>query len=54
MDSSDAVPSPTNLRILSLLPATTEIIGSLGLGEYLVGVTHECDVLGDLDGWCLY
>lgn len=50
MDSSDAVPSPTNLRILSLLPATTEIIGSLGLGEYLVGVTHECDVLGDLDG----
>jgi iron complex transport system substrate-binding protein len=31
------------LRILSLLPAATEIIYLLGLEKYLVGVSHECD-----------
>ena len=31
------------LRIVSLLPSATEIICELGLGDYLVGVTHECD-----------
>jgi iron complex transport system substrate-binding protein len=30
-------------RIVSLLPSATEIIYALGLGEQLVGVTHECD-----------
>src|SRR6266481_1233742 len=30
-------------RIVSLLPAATEIVGSLGLMEQLVGVSHECD-----------
>jgi iron complex transport system substrate-binding protein len=30
-------------RILSLLPSATEMICALGLGEQLVGVTHECD-----------
>jgi iron complex transport system substrate-binding protein len=31
------------MRIVSLLPSATEIICSLGLGDQLVGVTHECD-----------
>ena len=30
-------------RLLSLLPSATEIIYSLGLGEHLVGRSHECD-----------
>ncbi len=30
-------------RIVSLLPSATEIVYALGLGERLVGVTHECD-----------
>jgi iron complex transport system substrate-binding protein len=31
------------VRIVSLLPSATEIVCELGLGEDLVGVTHECD-----------
>lgn len=31
------------MRIVSLLPSTTEIVHALGLGEYLVGRSHECD-----------
>lgn len=31
------------MRILSLVPAATEILFSLGLGDRVVGVTHECD-----------
>ncbi|MBX9653667.1 cobalamin-binding protein [bacterium] len=31
------------MRIVSLLPSATEIICEIGLGESLVGVTHECD-----------
>lgn len=30
-------------RIVSLLPSATEILYALGLGDNLVGVTHECD-----------
>jgi iron complex transport system substrate-binding protein len=30
-------------RIVSFLPSATEMIYALGLGESLVGVTHECD-----------
>jgi len=31
------------MRIVSLLPSATEIVCELGLGDRLVGVTHECD-----------
>ncbi len=31
------------MRIVSLLPSATEIVCQLGLGDQLVGVTHECD-----------
>jgi iron complex transport system substrate-binding protein len=31
------------MRICSLLPAATEIAFALGVGDALVGVTHECD-----------
>jgi iron complex transport system substrate-binding protein len=31
------------MRICSFLPSATEIVYALGLGENLVGVTHECD-----------
>ncbi len=31
------------MRICSFLPSTTEIVYALGLGDNLVGVTHECD-----------
>lgn len=31
------------MRIVSLLPSTTEIVCALGLSDALVGITHECD-----------
>ena len=31
------------MRVVSLLPAATEIVGALGLLDDLVGVSHECD-----------
>src|SRR2546430_2112038 len=31
------------MRIVSLLPSATEIVYALGLGDHLLGVTHECD-----------
>src|SRR5215475_9215172 len=31
------------MRIVSLLPSATEILFALGLGDQVVGVTHECD-----------
>ena len=33
----------SDLRIVSLLPSATEIVCALGLQQYLVGVSHECD-----------
>lgn len=35
-------------RIVSLLPAATEILTVLGLRDRLVGVTHECDYPADV------
>lgn len=31
------------MRIVSLVPSATEILFALGLGDCVVGVTHECD-----------
>ena len=31
------------MRVLSLLPAATDVVVALGRAEWLVGVTHECD-----------
>ena len=31
------------MRIVSLLPSATEMLYALGLGDELVGITHECD-----------
>src|SRR4030088_1864653 len=31
------------MRIVSLLPSATETLFALGLGDQVVGVTHECD-----------
>jgi iron complex transport system substrate-binding protein len=36
-----------NLRIVSFLPAATEMVFTLGLGDSLVGVSHECDFPSD-------
>jgi len=31
------------MRVVSLLPAATEIVAALGLADELVGISHECD-----------
>ena len=31
------------MRIASLVPSATELLYALGLGDHVVGVTHECD-----------
>ena len=31
------------MRVVSLLPAATEIVAALGMLDQLVGVSHECD-----------
>jgi iron complex transport system substrate-binding protein len=36
-------PDTRRMKICSLLPSATEILFSLGLGDQIVAVTHECD-----------
>ena len=38
------------MRICSLVPAATEVLFALGLGERVVGVTHECDWPPEAEG----
>ncbi len=38
------------MKIASLLPSATEIVCALGLGENLVGITHECDFPASIAG----
>jgi len=38
------------MRIVSLLPSTTEIVCALGLEDELVGITHECDFPASVTG----
>jgi iron complex transport system substrate-binding protein len=33
----------SDLRIVSFLPAATEMVFTLGFGDHLAGVSHECD-----------
>jgi iron complex transport system substrate-binding protein len=42
--ASSVVLNRGQLRIVSLLPAATEMLFALGLGNAVVGVSHECDV----------
>lgn len=37
------------MRIVSLLPAATEIVGALGLLDQLVGISHECNYPESVD-----
>lgn len=38
------------MRIVSLLPAATDVVAELGLVEHLVGRTHECDWPAEVEG----
>jgi iron complex transport system substrate-binding protein len=38
------------MRIVTLLPAATEIVCALGLRDRLVGRSHECDFPEDVTG----
>jgi iron complex transport system substrate-binding protein len=38
------------MRIVSLLPSATEILYALGVGDQIVGVTHECDFPPEVHG----
>jgi len=40
---ADPIGGREQLRIVSLLPAATEMAFALGLGDQVVGVSHECD-----------
>ena len=40
----------TTQRIVSFLPSATEVVCALGLGEQLVGITHECDYPSEVAG----
>lgn len=41
MTATDEAVEP--VRIVSLLPSATEILFAIGVGDQVVGVTHECD-----------
>src|ERR1700744_3427063 len=40
---SDAGPNQARMRIVSLLPSSTEILFAMGAADQVGGVTHECD-----------
>jgi iron complex transport system substrate-binding protein len=40
----------STLRIVSFLPSATEMVCALGLGDRLVGITHECDYPPEVKG----
>jgi iron complex transport system substrate-binding protein len=56
MDAGRAAPSRARfryhdqMRIVSLLPSATEILYALGVGDQVVGITHECDFPPEVAG----
>lgn len=38
------------MRVVSLLPAATEIVAALGFGDSLMGVSHECNYPVEVNG----
>src|SRR6267142_6044951 len=40
----------TAARIVSFLPSATEMAFALGLGDQIVGITHECDYPPEVKG----
>jgi iron complex transport system substrate-binding protein len=38
------------MRVVTLLPAATEIVAALGAGSRLVGISHECDFPPEIRG----
>src|SRR6266852_3061941 len=42
--------SLTTTRIVSFLPSATEMAFALGLGDQVVGITHECDYPPEVEG----
>lgn len=46
---SATMDTPSPNRIVSLLPAATEIVAALGLRDRLVGRSHECDEPADVE-----
>src|SRR5260370_35092576 len=40
----------TSARIVSFLPSATDMALALGLGDQVVGITHECDYPPEVDG----
>src|SRR3954469_18454978 len=50
MSSSSRSAIVVSMRIASLVPSATEMLFALGLGDSVVGVTHECDYPADAAG----
>ena len=48
--SADSWDDSGPMRIVSLVPAATEIVHALGLGDQLVGRSHACDFPDDVIG----
>jgi iron complex transport system substrate-binding protein len=42
------MPMDSTPRIVSLIASSTEIVHALGMGEYMVGRSHECDYPGSI------
>ena len=38
------------MRVVTLLPAATEIVAALGGADHLVGISHECDYPSSVQG----
>jgi len=42
--------SALKMRVVSLVPAATEIVAALGAGNFLVGISHACDYPQEVQG----